>query len=115
MDEEKRQSLSEMIDAATLLLDDELYSRQSFLALLEAIAYGKAVLADGRFGESDVDAAAEKLCEALDAMELREEAEKREKACTPLWRRLAPYALYGVAALVGVAVLFRNILERKPK
>jgi len=70
--------LAEEIEAATLLLDDRLYTMKSYFDLVSAIGYAKVVMAEEAAKEALEEALAS-IHEAVDEMELREEAPTEEK------------------------------------
>ncbi len=77
-----RKKLAEEIDAASLLLDDRLYTTVSYYNLVAAIGYGKVVLAKEDADEEALLSAIEGIHKAADAMELQKKGTR--KVLTPV-------------------------------
>ena len=113
--EELRGGLRELTEGASVLLDDELYTFDSYRTLVQAVAYAKVVLADENAGEETLRDAQTALCEAIDALELRESKPTPKKEGVTLKKAL-PY-LMGGAALGGLFLgkkLFGKKKQKKP-
>lgn len=119
--EELREELRELTEASSVLLDDRLYTFESYRTLVQAVAYAKVALANEHAEEETLRGAYTGLCEAIDAMELREtEAQKpvAKKAHTKIadakLRTALPYLLGG-AALGGVFLGKKLFGKKKQK
>lgn len=117
--EELREELRELMEASEVLLDDRLYTFESYRTLVQAIAYAKVVLADGAAEEDLLREAHTELCEAVDEMELREiepqpepAKSKAEKKAEGLQKAL-PYLLGGAA--LGGLLLGKKLFGKKKK
>lgn len=114
--EELREELRELTDAAAVLLDDRLYTFESYRALVQAVAYAKVVLADEKAEEETLRGAYTGLCEAVDGMELREtESETSEQAKEKRegLQKALPYLLGGAA--LGGLLLGKKLFGKKKK
>ena len=120
--EELRTELRELTESAAVLLDDQLYTFESYRALVHAVAYAKVVLADESAEEEMLRGAHTGLCEAIDGMELREkkdvsDAKKQDAGKTDDSLRAALPYLLGGAALGGLLLgkkLFGKKKQKKP-
>ncbi len=116
-----REELREMVEASSLLLDDRLYTFDSYRSLVQAVAYAKVALAKEAADEDMLRGAFSGLCEAVDAMEARADAESNpsakflcsKKANSDMLRRALPYLLGGAA--LGGFVLGGKVFSRKKK
>ena len=117
--EELREELRELTEASQVLLDERLYTFESYRMLVQAVAYAKVMLADETASEETLREAYSALCEAVDGMELRkthpqpelakcEEEKKAEKL-----QKALPYLLGG-AALGGI-LLGKKLFGKKKK
>ena len=117
--EELREELRELTEASEVLLDDRLYTFETYRTLVQAVAYAKVALADEAVKEETLREAYTGLCEAVDGMELREnrpEPEladcKDEKKAEKLQKAL-PYLLGGAA--LGGLLLGKKLFGKKKK
>ena len=114
--EELREELRELTEASAVLLDDRLYTFDSYRTLVQAVAYAKVVLADDSAEEKTLREAHAGLCEAVDGMELRKQAEpaesRDEKKAENLQKAL-PYLLGGAA--LGGLLLGKKLFGKKKK
>ncbi|MCH5182584.1 MAG: hypothetical protein J1E00_00275 [Oscillospiraceae bacterium] len=115
--EELREELRELTDAAAVLLDDRLYTFESYRALVQAVAYAKVMLANEAAEEETLRGAYTGLCEAVDGMELREtEPQASEQAKGKregLKKKAFPYLLGGAA--LGGLLLGKKLFGKKKK
>lgn len=117
--EELREELRELTESAQVLLDDRLYTFDSYRSLVQAVAYAKVVLADETADEDTLRTAHTELCDAVDEMELRtpsprqEPAECEEEKKTDRLQKALPY-LMGGAALCGL-LLGKKLFGKKKK
>ena len=118
--EELREDLRELTEAAQVLLDDRLYTFESYRTLVQAVAYAKVVLADETAEEDTLRTAHMELCDAVDEMELRDPpsqpelaADKGDKKAEGLQKAL-PY-LMGGAALCGLLLGKKLFGKKKTK
>ena len=114
-----REELRELTEASQVLLDDRLYTFESYRTLVQAIAYAKVVLADETAEEETLREARAELCDAVDGMELRKNRpqpefvkEEDEQKAEKLQKAL-PY-LMGGAALGGL-LLGKKLFGKKKK
>ena len=115
--EDLREDLRELTDAATVLLDDRLYTFESYRALVQAVAYAKVALADDAAAEETLRGAYTGLCEAVDGMELREkpsEEKSADKKQAEGLQKALPY-LMGGAALCGLLLGKKLFGKKKTK
>lgn len=91
--EAMKTQLAEEIDAASLLLDDRLYTHSSYFALVTAIGCAKVALAEENADAVSLESACAELHDAVDAMELRETAKEPKPAARK--RNLTPLLLAG--------------------
>lgn len=116
---ELREELRELTEASQVLLDDRLYTFESYRTLVQAVAYAKVVLADDTSDEEMLREAHTELCEAVDGMELRknhpqpefvrgEDEDKAEKL-----QKALPYLLGGAA--LGGLLLGKKLFGKKKK
>ena len=117
--EELREELRELTDASEGLLDDRLYTFESYCTLVRAVAYAKVALANEDAAEETLQDAYTGICEAVDAMELRENRpqtvpvkKKSEKKADGLKKAL-PYLLGGAA--LGGLLLGKKLFGKKKK
>lgn len=114
--EELREELRELTDAAAVLLDDRLYTFESYRALVQAVAYAKVVLANDESEEETMRGAYTGLCEAVDGMELRENPKqdpKDQKEKKEGLQKALPYLLGGAA--LGGLILGKKLFGKKKK
>ncbi len=111
-----REDLRELTDAASVLLDDRLYTFESYRSLVQAVAYAKVALANGDAEEETLRGAYTGLCEAVDAMEVRADPaeEQRKKNEKDLLRKSLPLLLGG-AAIGGLWLGKKLFGRKKPK
>ncbi len=110
-----REDLRELTDAASVLLDDRLYTFESYRSLVQAVAYAKVALANGDAEEETLRGAYTGLCEAVDAMEVREDApEAPRKKEKDMLRKSLPFLLGG-AAVGGIWLGKKLFGRKKPK
>ena len=116
---ELREELRELTEASQVLLDDRLYTFESYRMLVQAVAYAKVTLADETAGEETLREAYAELCEAVDGMALRENhpqpelaREEDEKKAENLQKAL-PYLLGGAA--LGGLLLGKKLFGKKKK
>lgn len=112
---ELKTELSQAIDAASLLLDDRLYTMKSYFDLVTAIGYAKVVLAGEAVREA-MEEALESIHEAVDNMELRDdlsETPQKEEASAPKKKNLTPFLVAG--AFCGGLLLGKYVLKRGKK
>ncbi|MBO4366920.1 MAG: hypothetical protein J5843_04605 [Clostridia bacterium] len=128
MEQEKdvRTELRELTDSASLLLDEQTYTKESCDRLIEAIGLAKVALQNWKADDETLRQACDGLCEAVDGLQNAEEAsackrksakkEKRKEAAKPAftWRKAAPYVICG-AAIIGSAAYLVASLSRKPQ
>ena len=132
MEQEKdvRSELRELTDSASLLLDEQTYTKDSCDRLIEAIGLAKVALQDWKADEETLQQAYDALCEAVDGLQGRKEEKrigKKQKAKkadskpddatrekTFSLRKAAPYVICG-AAIVGSAVYLVSNLRRPVK
>lgn len=117
--DELREELRELTGASEVLLDDRLYTFESYRTLVQAVAYAKVALANDAAEEETLRGAYTGLCEAVDGMELREHRpqpapamRKSEKKPEGLQKAL-PYLLGGAA--LGGLLLGRKLFGKKKK
>lgn len=114
--DELREDLRELTDAAAVLLDDRLYTFESYRTLVQAVAYAKVALANDAAEEETLRGAYTGLCEAVDGMELRE-TEPQEKDAgekkAELRQKAFPYLLGGAA--LGGLLLGKKLFGKKKK
>lgn len=116
---ELREELRELTEASQVLLDDRLYTFDSYRTLVEAVAYAKVMLADDMAEEETLREAYAALCEAVDGMELRKtrsqpefSADEDEQKAEKLQKAL-PYLLGGAA--LGGLLLGKKLFGKKKK
>ena len=113
-----REDLKELTEASEVLLDDQLYTFDSYRTLVQAVAYAKVVLADEASDEETLQEAYTELCEAVDEMEPKAQPEpeliktKAEKKSEGLQKAL-PYLLGGAA--LGGLLLGKKLFGKKKK
>lgn len=117
--EELREELRELTEAAEVLLDDRLYTFESYRTLVQAVAYAKVALANDEAEEETLRGAYTGLCEAVDGMELRGDPpqatsvkSKSEKKAEGLQKAL-PYLLGGAA--LGGLLLGKKLFGKKKR
>lgn len=108
---ELKAELSRAIDAASLLLDDRLYTLKSYFDLVTAIGCAKAVLA-GETAREAMEEALDSIHEAVDELELREEASAEEET-VPKKKNYTPLLVAG--AFCGGLLLGKYVLKRGKK
>lgn len=103
--EELREELRDLTEASEVLLDDQLYTFESYRTLVQAVAYAKVALANEAAEEETLRGAYTGLCEAVDGMELRDSEPQTAKTADgkkpQALRKALPYLLGG-AALGGL-------------
>lgn len=116
---ELREELRELTEASEVLLDDRLYTFESYRTLVQAVAYAKVALANDEAEEETLRGAYTGLCEAVDGMELREDRpqaapvkSKDEKKAEGLQKAL-PYLLGGAA--LGGLLLGKKLFGKKKR
>lgn len=119
MTKELREELRELTDASSVLLDDRLYTFESYRTLVQAAAYAKVALANENAEEETLRGAYTGLCEAIDAMELREDEPRTAKTADAkktdaMLKKALPYLLGG-ATLGGVLIGKKLFGKKKPK
>lgn len=114
-----REELRELTEASQVLLDDRLYTFESYRALVQAVAYAKVALADEAAEEKTLQVAYEELCDAVDGMELRknrpqpEFVKQEDEQKGAKLQKALPYLLGG-AALSGL-LLGKKLFGKKKK
>ena len=115
--EELREELRELTEAAAVLLDDRLYTFESYRSLVQAVAYAKVVQADESSSEETLRGAYTGLCEAVDGMELRETEPQASKDADRKQgeglQKALPYLLGGAA--LGGLFLGKKLFGKKKK
>ena len=115
--EELREELRELTEASEVLLDDQLYTFDSYRALVQAVACAKVALADDEADEDTLEDAYEELCDAVDEMELRENqakgAKKADGSKPDALKKALPYLLGGAA--LGGLLLGKKLFGGKKK
>lgn len=102
--------LQEEIEAVSLLLDDRLYTNESYLGLVTAVGCAKAALADEKSDEAVLEVALAELHHAADAMETcesKEEAKRHDRKK----RDLTPLLLVG--AFCGGLLLGSRLVKKR--
>lgn len=120
MDKEVKVELRDMVDSSSLLLDENLYSKKSVQELIEAIAFAKVTLKESENDEDTLQEALQKLCDAIDNLQTREEEkiEKKEARAEQNknlsgWKKAAPYVICGAAIVGSAAFLVANLCGQK--
>ena len=116
--EELREELRDLTEASSVLLDDQLYTFESYRTLVQAVAYAKVALANEASEEETLRGAYTGLCEAVDGMELRETepktaAKKSDGKKPEALQKALPYLLGGAA--LGGLLLGKKLFGRKKK
>lgn len=100
-----REELQSTVDAASLLLDGQVYTEESYRELLKALGRAKMVLHQAHASEEALLNSLAQLCEAVDALSARC-VEEQENGI----RTWMPYLLGGMA--IGGLALCLHITKK---
>lgn len=103
-----RTELNELMEGASLLTDDRVYTKESYLDLLTAIGYAKVVLSKESAETGELESAYDRLADAVDALEIKGERSvaKKNKSLTPV---------LVVGAFCGGLLLGRHLTKKRKK
>ena len=117
----------DLIDSSSLLVDDTVYSQDSYQTLIGAIAAAKVVLKDESASEDALRIALQHLCNAVDSMEIadevpsrkrtlffkkkKEQVKERPKKNVPAINRALPYAICGGVIAASTLALVGGIIR----
>ena len=107
-----RKELAEEIEAASLLLDDRLYTTKSYYNLVTAIGYGKAVLAREDSSAETIEEAIRGIHTAVDEMKLQKRGLRKE--LTPVQAKKRTTLLLA-GAFFGGLLLGKYALRKEKK
>ena len=96
------------MEGASLLTDDRVYTKQSYLDLLTAIGFAKVVLSKENAETEELETAYDRLADAVDALEIKGEATVPKKN-----RTLTPVLVAG--AFCGGLLLGRHLTKKRKK
>ena len=109
-----RKELADLTEGAALLLDDKVYTRQSYMDLIVAIGCAKAALKEESTTPEELETAQIRLENAIDALVIRPDA-PLPKSAPPKKKKnkLAPALVAG--GIFGGLLLGRHLIKRKKK
>ncbi len=110
--ESLRQELSELTEGCGLLLDDRVYTHQSYLNLIVAIGCAKAVLAEENPSYDRLETAQLRLQEAVDALEVRQDAPLPQPAPK---KKIKKTPVLVAGAFCGGLLLGRHLTKKRKK
>lgn len=109
-----RKELAELTEGASLLLDDKVYTRKTYLDLIVAMGCAKAALKEESTSPDELAKAGRRLEEAIDALEIRPDA-PLPKPAPPKKKKKKIVPVVAVGTLFGGLLLGRHLMKRKKK